>query len=254
MAVVCRAVAGLKSYPNDHSELLTQEIFGNRLEVSSLRGDWAECTLSDGYTGWLPIGAISMDRPYTPTHIVVRRFGRIRVRGATDFFVPMGSLVEATGRSGSEHVVGLPDGKRGTVDRNEVRKLAALPWGLNRFGALVREVEGTPYVWGGKSTFGFDCSGLVQFMFGFLGVALPRDSRDQAAAGTRVGGLAGLRKYDLMFFATKREIDHVAVHLGDLRILHASGHVRIESLKEGSRLFRLDLAAALKAIRRVIDV
>ena len=251
--VVRRAVAGLRSRPGTHSELVTQELFGRALDVDSLRGDWAECTLSDGYRGWLPLASISIDRPYSPTHIVVKRFARIGMRGATDLLVPMGSLLEVGGRSRGEHVVGLPDGGHGTINRGDVRNLATLPWGLRRFSALVRQVEGTPYLWGGKSTFGFDCSGLVQFIFGFLGVALPRDSCDQAAAGRPVKGPAGLRKYDLVFFATKSEIDHVAIHLGDSRILHASGRVRIESLKPGSRLYRPDLMAALEVIRRVID-
>jgi cell wall-associated NlpC family hydrolase len=72
---------------------------------------------------------------------------------------------------------------------------------------------------------GFDCSGLVQYVFGRSGVALPRTSRQQAAAGRRVtGGVAALRPGDLMFFASQAggRIDHVAIYVGDGRIIHAS--------------------------------
>jgi hypothetical protein len=254
MAVVCCGVAGLRSRPSTRSELLTQEVFGRSLEVEALRGDWARCKLCDGYRGWLPLKSISADRPYTPTHIVVRRFARIRVRGGTDILIPIGSLIDAGRRAGSEYVVDLPDGGSGRVSCEEVRRLATLPWGLTRFKALVREVEGTPYLWGGRSTFGFDCSGLVQFVFAFFGIDLPRDSCDQAVSGTPVEDLGGLRRYDLVFFGKKGKIDHVAVHMGNLKILHASGRVRIESLSQGSRLFRPDLLATLRLIRRVVNV
>ncbi|MFH1313035.1 MAG: C40 family peptidase [Candidatus Eisenbacteria bacterium] len=254
MAVVCRAVAGLRSSPSNHSDLLTQEIFGRSLQVESVSDDWAQCTLADGYRGWLPLKSISADRPCVPTHIAVKRFTRISSSGHTDFLVPMGSLVRAVQRSGSDYLLDLPDGKRGRVSRDDVSGITTLPWSAGRFRSLIREVTGTPYLWGGKSTFGFDCSGLVQFAFGFFGIDLPRDSGDQAKAGTAIKDLDGLGKYDLVFFGDKGRIDHVAVHLGRLKILHASGCVRAESLKRGSRLFRSDLLATLRCMRRVWHV
>ncbi|MEP7227307.1 MAG: C40 family peptidase [Gemmatimonadales bacterium] len=84
---------------------------------------------------------------------------------------------------------------------------------------------GERYVYGGaKPGVGFDCSGFVQYVFGLHGVRLPRTSRLQATAGRAVpGGAAALRPGDLLLFSSKgRGVDHVAIYVGDNRIIHAS--------------------------------
>jgi cell wall-associated NlpC family hydrolase len=116
----------------------------------------------------------------------------------------------------------------------------------------LEQVMGTPYLWGGSSTFGFDCSGLVQFIFGLFGIRLPRNSSDQARAGRPVGGLDLLRPMDLVFFGDRGAVNHVAIHVGDRMIIHASGHVKMESLDPESSLFRDDLARRFMVARRVL--
>ncbi len=95
---------------------------------------------------------------------------------------------------------------------------------------------GTPYVWGGEQPGqGFDCSGLVQYVFGQQGIRLPRTSADQAEAGYSIGGsFRDAEAGDLLFFAADgRHVDHVAISAGGTRIIHASesgGGVRFDEL------------------------
>ena len=91
--------------------------------------------------------------------------------------------------------------------------------------ATARRHVGTRYVYGGETPAeGFDCSGFVQYVFGRHGVALPRTSRQQASAGIPLSqGLAPLQPGDLMLFSSKGvRIDHIAIYLGNNRILHSS--------------------------------
>ena len=118
---------------------------------------------------------------------------------------------------------------------------------------IVREAKrmiGVPYLWGGNSTKGFDCSGLIQRVFHYCGVPLPRDSDLQRNAAAHLPAGCEPAPGDLLFFGGEK-IDHVALSLGGPLFLHASGWVRIESLDPVSDLYRADLANRFQGAGRV---
>ncbi len=263
MAVVIRPVVGLRSGPRSQSELLTQEVWGRTLKAIGSRGEWLRCTAAGGMVGWVPRSSVTVSEDYVPTHVVANRFTMIKWSGGRGcVMLPMGSLVAVERLSGGRARVRAPDGAGGSLRAGDLAPLAGgrvgprKPVGLAGARAIVKrlipQVLGTPYLWGGRSTFGFDCSGLVQVIFEFLGVGLPRDSRDQATSGRRLGGLRSLRPLDLVFFGTDGRIEHVALHMGGLGILHASGHVRLESLDPKSPDFRKDLKEKFAWATRLI--
>ena len=104
---------------------------------------------------------------------------------------------------------------------------------------IAKEFLDIPYLWGGKSRFGFDCSGFVQTVFLTFGIKLPRDSYQQMD----YEGLVEI-KYseaqvgDLLFFLDNKNVNHVAISIGNEEIIHSSGYVKIEKLKENKELYK----------------
>jgi cell wall-associated NlpC family hydrolase len=125
---------------------------------------------------------------------------------------------------------------------------------------LIRSFVGTPYQWGGRSPYGYDCSGLAQTFWGFMGVQIPRDADQQFRAGRIVKGKP--RPGDLLFFGgddnrpgdvRQQRITHVVISLGGDELIHANGgswNIACNSLNPASPIYRADLRESLVGVRR----
>jgi gamma-D-glutamyl-L-lysine dipeptidyl-peptidase len=179
--------------------------------------------------------------------------------------VVMGSLLRRVSAEGGWTKVELPDARQGflrasaSVDYAEFR--ATRTPTADGVEAIAKLFMGVPYLWGGTSSKGLDCSGYAKTVLRMNGLELPRDTDQQAREGTAVAiddAMSQLKKGDLLFFGTKataerpERISHVGIYMGNGEFLHASGLVRRNSLLPSSPIYSESLRQRLLHVKRVL--
>ena len=243
--------AAVRRKPKHQKEMVNQLLFGEAVQVLKTRADgWVKVnSLHDDYTGWMTASLLKeAGREETARETVFVTAGLISllVSGSRQMHVPIGSTLP-----------GFNEGK--TRTGNEEFQVEGPVYNCREhqpdhmlLDKLIRPWLNAPYLWGGRTPLGVDCSGFVQVVFKQLGIFLPRDAWQQAQEGDVVKKLADASPGDLVFFDDREEIVHVGILLNPETVVHASGRVRIDPIDKkgiingetGKRTHRL------KAIRR----
>lgn len=252
-AVVSLSANFMRESPDYTSPLETQALMGTVAEVLERDSYWVKIRVPDGYEAWTTeLGLSFLDEKgkeewcAAPKWIFTSDYSHIHERPSdsspTLSDLVMGDvLLKAPGKADDWVEAVLPSGVHGWIRGNEVEDYSAWSAARSRSAAgiigLARSFMGVPYMWGGSSVKAFDCSGLVQFVFRMNGIELPRNTGPQSKSGEPVKPvLSAMRPGDLVFFGESRP-SHVAIYMGDGKIIHCSQMVRISSLKKGDEDF-----------------
>lgn len=246
------ALAPVLRDPSLRSEQVTQLVLGETAAVVERDGDWHRLRTSlDDYPGWVHAGYVrEVTQAEAARWLAASRWsdGALLDLEGDRLAIPLRSRVAPEG-----DVIALPDGRRARLVGTLRGASAASGARPDRPDAWVRaHFAGAPYLWGGVTPWGVDCSGLVQTAYLAHGVVLPRDARDQAGAGEPVLP-AARRPGDLLFFAEQGgHIDHVAFSGPDGVLIHSTvrcGGVVVEAPEPGSAA--AGLMERLTAVRRI---
>lgn len=270
--------------PRQSAEMATQMTLGMPLEVLKKQGGYYLVRTPDGYISWTEDLMVALK---TRAELSAWNQGKRLVY--TDYFghafamanedspivsdLVAGNILKQTGEAKGYYKVAFPDGRQGFIP-----KKSAMPWEqwLSSRKPAVQPVEntartlmGTPYLWGGTSIKGVDCSGFIKTAYFLQGLIIPRDASQQAGIGEVVDildqdtvnldkALRNLRQGDLLFFSAFKDgkptgrVTHVAMYIGDGRFIHASGLVRINSMKKGDADYGDWETRAFVGARRVV--
>jgi gamma-D-glutamyl-L-lysine dipeptidyl-peptidase len=253
--VTLQALIPIRREPSESSEMVSQLLFGEKYQVLEDRGKWLQVlTEFDYYTGWIDSKVfiqytVSAARTLPEEAIQAARVAEVHLSDGTAVMTPAGCSLPGY------------DPERNTIDVQGVRCPVSSPYGSIVCRAeedmvqTARQFMNAPYVWGGRSPFGFDCSGFVQTVYHIHHVSLPRDASQQSESGERVNGVQHARLGDLAFFyGEKGGISHVGLLDGAGHIIHCSGRVRIDPIEDTGILHASTgvLTHPMAFIRRII--
>ena len=278
--IISLSVANLRTQPQNQAEMASQALLGTPVKIFKMKKGWSLIQTPDKYISW-----VENDQIFRTNYDSLAQWNNSdRIIYLNDFGftysmpdenservtdIVIGDILKYSGKEKDFYRVVYPDGKIAYVKLNDSKLfkewISELNPSVDNILKTARSFMGIPYLWGGTSVKGMDCSGFTKTVFFLNGIILPRDASQQVNVGEPINTkdrLENLKPGDLLFFGekgdahTKQKITHVAIYLGDGDYINAAGKIKINSFSKGKpnySAYRDDSFVCAKRILNSID-
>ena len=255
-AIAKNSVINIRSEATHSAELGTQGLLGMSLKVLDKNGDFYQVQTPDNYISWVDKGGIvrltktefdawNASKKVIFTEIFGFIYKEKSIEKGIISDISLGGIIQYMDEDAYFYTVKMPDNTVGFLKKNEgilyKNWLQTVIPSKENIELFAKKMEGFPYLWGGTSAKGMDCSGFTKMVYLMNGFIIPRDASQQINAGKIVDenlNFADLQKGDLLFFGkkatenSKQKVTHVGIWLGNNKqeFIHASGNVHISSM------------------------
>lgn len=258
--LVTVSTANLRKMPEHAAELVSQALLGTVLRIYKIEKGWALVQTPDNYLGWMEDdGLVYADNKEVMSYLRGRRiiittlhpycYSSPSEKSETVSDLTAAAILSCSGKSGNWYRVTFPDGRKGYVKQKDASDMQEY---FNHIRptqqtiiSTAKRFLGTPYLWGGSSAKGLDCSGFTKTVYFLNGMLLSRDASQQVLQGTLVDSslnFTQLQPGDVTFYGRKtaegiERTTHVGIYLGEKQFIHSSGRVRINSYDPASEVY-----------------
>ena len=259
--VINNSVADLRSKPAYGSEMVTQVLLGMPVRILEKSRSWLRIQSPEGYIGWMS-GSLQkhtqdeLNEYLTKPKIVIVNQYALSYSQPNKQSLPVsdivvGDMLTVDDTKESFYHVTYPDGRKAYIDMNDAIELDKWLNEIELTGKSIvetaKQLMGVPYVWGGTSSKGLDCSGFTKLVYWLHGIIIARDASQQVKNGIEIdsiGNFENAQKGDLVFFGEKatatnpqERVVHVGIYIGNKQFIHASDNIHISSFDPNDSLY-----------------
>jgi len=268
--IVNVSVTPMREEPRHSSQMVDQAIMGNIVRLLKSDNSWYLAQTHYDYVGWINKSGLFVtnesgkndwqkkaDKSFTGLQNLIRSEPDNNSLPISDIVLNNVVISEPYDKNWS--LIHLPDGREGYLKSRFLTYLNTKNQNSIHSGDIISDAKkmmGTPYLWGGNSTKGNDCSGFTQTVFKANNIQIPRDARQQALIGTPIlpsQDWSNILPGDLLFFGREDKVTHVGISLGQKDFIHQGGKVGINSLDKASPEFNKGRFESFLFVRRVLD-